>query len=135
MATYRKPLPVIDELTRPYWEHAKAHRLSVQHCDDCGDMHFPPSPVCPKCLSTHQSWRVVCGRATLLAWARFHRAYWDAYREELPYDVCVVQLDEGPLLISNFDAGVPDDARIGLPLQVTFIDVTSDVSLARFRPT
>ena len=131
---YDKPLPVMDDLTRPYWEHAKAHRLAVQCCDACGDLHFPPSPVCPKCLSEQQSWRVASGRATLVTWAVFHRAYWDAYREAVPYDVCVVRLEEGPLVVSNFDGGVPANARSGMPLQVIFDDVTPEVTLARFRP-
>ena len=135
VSDYRKPLPVIDDLSRPFWEHAKAHRLAVQCCDDCGDHHFPASPVCPKCLSSTQSWRVVSGRATLVSWAVFHRAYWDAYRDDLPYDVCVVQLEEGPLLVSNFEAGVPPDVRAGMPLEVTFVGVTPDVTLTKFRPS
>ena len=129
---YNKPLPVVDALTRPYWEHAKAHRLAVQTCRDCGDRHFPPSPVCPRCLSDAQGWEVVSGRGTLLSWGRFHRAYWNGYRDELPYDVCVVQLDEGPLIVSNFAGTVPDNLHLGMPLRAVFDDVTPEVSLARF---
>ena len=68
---YRKNLPVIDALMAPYWAHAKAHRLAVQKCAGCGDRHFPPSPVCPECLSEDQSWDVVSGRGTLLSWDQY----------------------------------------------------------------
>ena len=120
---YRKPLPVIDALTSPYWAHAKGHRLAVQKCDHCGDRHFPPSPVCPECLADEQSWEVVSGRATLVSWASFHRAYWDSVSGELPYDVCVVQLEEGPLVVSNFAGPKPANVRMGLPLRAVFDDV------------
>ena len=131
-ASYTKPLPVIEPLTAPYWEHAKAHRLVVQKCERCGDRHFPPSPVCPECLSEDQSWEVVSGRGKLLSWATFHRAYWDSFRDDVPYDVCVVQLDEGPTVVSNFAEKTRETLRIGLPLRVVFEDVTSEISLARF---
>lgn len=129
---YRKPLPVIDPLTAPYWQHAKAHGLAVQRCDACGDRHFPPSPVCPECLSTDQSWEVASGRATLVSWATFHRAYWDSYRDDVPYDVCVAQLEEGPLVVGNFAGSRPANLRTGMQLRAVFEDVTPEVSLVRF---
>lgn len=132
--SYDKPLPVIDPLTRPYWEHARAHRLAVQKCSDCGDAHFPPSPVCPKCLSERQEWQVTDGRGTLLSWVRFHRAYWKGYQEDLPYDVCAIALNAGPVVVSNFAGGLPPDARLGMPMQAVFDDVTPEISLVRFRP-
>lgn len=129
---YSKPLPVPDPLTQPYWDHAKAHRLAVQKCTACGDRHFPPSPVCPACLSDHQIWEVASGRATLMTWGRFHRAYWSSFKEDLPYDVCVVQLEEGPLVVSNFVGPTSKGLHTGMALRAVFDDVTPDVSLVRF---
>lgn len=130
--SYNKPLPTIEPLTRAYWDHAKAHRLSVQKCCACGDLHFPPSPVCPVCLSDLQEWQVVSGQATLMSWGRFHRAYWAGYREDLPYDVCVVKLLEGPLIVSNFSGPVPQGLHEGMKLRAVFDDVTEAISLVRF---
>ena len=129
---YKKPLPTIDQLTKPYWDHAKAQRLSVQKCCACGNRHFPPSPVCPACLSDDQTWDLVSGKRTLLTWARFHRAYWPSFTDDLPYDVCVVELVEGPLIVSNFAGPVPDKLRSGMALKAVFYDVTPEVSLVRF---
>ena len=129
---YDKPLPVIDELTRPFWDHAREHRLAVQRCNACGDLHFPPSPVCPVCLSSEQDWQRVSGAATLMSWARFHRAYWDGFRQSLPYDVCVVRLAEGPVLVSNFAGAPPASPHMGMALRVVFDDVTPEISLPRF---
>ncbi|MGI4812784.1 MAG: Zn-ribbon domain-containing OB-fold protein [Janthinobacterium lividum] len=132
MNPYTKPLPGADPLAAPYWEHLRAHRLSIQRCTQCGHRHFPPSPVCPACLSDAQEWEVVSGRATLLTWATFHRAYWPSFKEDLPYDVCVVRLDEGPFVVSNFAKDVPLTPRLGLPLQVVFDDVSDTLTLPRF---
>lgn len=132
--TYDKPLPEIDPLTKPYWDHAFEHRLSVQHCVDCGHKHFPPSPVCPSCLSDIQDWEVVSGNGTLVSWVRFHRAYWNSYRRDLPYDVCLVKLEEGPLILSNFGGPVPDDVHAGMQVHAVFENVTEQVSLVRFVP-
>ena len=131
MSAYAKPLPKIDPVNQRFWDHARDERLAVQRCDACGDVHFPPSPVCPNCLSEDQSWQVVSGRGTLESWVEFHRAYWDGFKDELPYGVCLVRLAEGPLLVSNLvggDAG----ARLGAPVQVVFEKVTDTVTLPKF---
>ena len=134
MPGYDKPLPVIDEESKGYWEHARAHRMSVQVCASCGYRHFPPTPVCPACLSAKQTWQPVSGHGTLVSWVTFHRAYWNAFRGDLPYHVCLVQLDEGPIVVGNFPGDVPGNAAIGMPMKVQFEAVTPEISLARFVP-
>jgi len=129
--TYDKPLPRIDTLTKPFWDAARENRLVVQHCTACGDTHFPPSPVCPNCLSLDQVWQDASGRGTLQSWIDFHRAYWSGFRDNLPYRVCLVQLDEGPLLVSNL-VGNSDNARLGAVVEVVFDAVTDTVTLPRF---
>jgi len=133
-ATYRKPLPADDPLFAPFWENAAAGRLAVQRCRSCGDRHFPPGPVCPVCLSEDQDWQAVGGGASLVSWVRFHRAYWDGFAQDVPYDVCLVRLDEGPLLVSNFAGPTPDGLREGLRLRVVFEPVTERFTLPKFVP-
>lgn len=131
--SYDKPLPRQDDfLMAPFWENARKHKLSVQHCRSCGDRHFPPSPVCPACLSDDQDWITVSGKAKLVSWVTFHRAYWDGFAPELPYDVCLVQLEEGPILLSNFLGKSPPGLKEGFALRVAFDDVTENVSLPKF---
>ena len=135
MAAYIKPVPDIDSLTRPYWEALQRNSLTVQSCCDCGFRHFPPGPVCPRCLSDNQEWQPVSGRATLLSWVRFHRAYWPGFRDDRPYDVCVVRLAEGPVIVSNFASTAGDQAwRFGMPMEVVFDAVSETLTLPRFRP-
>lgn len=133
-ADYGKPLPVIDTLNRPFWNLAHDGKLAVQVCRGCGDRHFPPGPVCPACLGETQEWQVVSGKGTLLSWVTFHRAYWDGFAAELPYDVCLVQLDEGPLLVSNLVGTSGREVAVGDRLEVVFEQATDEITVPKFTP-
>jgi uncharacterized protein len=126
---YGRPLPEITPLTEGFWAHARQHRLAMQVCTTCGDVHFPASPVCPKCLSDAQEWRPVSGRGRLESWVEFHRAYWPGFAADLPYRVCLVKLDEGPLMISNL---IGEQPEIGDAVRVVFETVTEDIALPKF---
>jgi uncharacterized OB-fold protein len=127
-----KPRPSIDPISRGFWENCRRGVLSVQRCDDCGHMHYPGSPVCPRCLSSRQSWAPVSGRGKLVSWVRFHRAYWDSFRADLPYLVCLVRLEEGPLMLSNFASGTAGEPPIGAAVEVMFEAVDDDLTLPKF---
>ena len=129
---YAKPLPRIDALNKGFWELAQDHKLAVQTCSSCRDRHFPPSPVCPRCLSKDQEWEVVSGRGTLVSWVTFHRAYWGGFAADLPYDVCLVALDEGPMMVSNLVGAKEGDAAVGARVQVTFEKATDAITLPKF---
>ncbi|NDG47978.1 MAG: hypothetical protein EBY30_02675 [Rhodospirillales bacterium] len=131
-----KPRPKIDNVSRGFWDNARAGKLSIQTCQACGHSHFPGSPVCPKCLSEDQVWAEVSGKGKLLSWVRFHRAYWDGFRAELPYLVCLVGLEEGPLLVSNLVGAVleePTGSIIGSAVEVVFEKVDDEFTLPKFR--
>ncbi len=128
--SYNKPLPDIDTLNKPFWDAARESRLVVQHCTACGDVHFPPGPVCPQCLSDAQDWQTVSGRGTLAGWVDFHRAYWDGFKDSLPYRCCLVKLAEGPVLVSNLVGQA--EPKFGAPVKVVFDAVTDEVTLPKF---
>ncbi len=129
--SYTKPLPRIDTLNKPFWQAAREEKLVIQACDDCGNVRFPPSPVCPKCLSAAQSWKPASGKGTLESWVDFHRAYWGGFNDALPYRVCLVRLEEGPLLVSNL-VGASDASKLGAAVRVVFEKATDDITLPKF---
>lgn len=132
--TYNKPLPNEDDpFARPFWEHAKREELTIQRCDACGHRHFPPGALCPACLSDRQSQEVVSGKGTLLAWVRFHQVYWEGFRDEVPYDTCLVELDEGPVMITTLVGDIPGNLHAGARVEVVFDAITDNVTLPRFR--
>ena len=127
-----KAAPPDPAFNRPFWEHAQAGRLAVQRLRRVRRPPFrPSSPVCPACLSGGQSWTPGIGRGTLESWIAFHRAYWDGFKEDLPYRVCLVRLAEGPLFVSNL-LGDHSQAKIGARLRVTFERATEEISLPSF---
>lgn len=134
LAANAKPLPVITPLNRAFWELTRKSVFSIQTCKACGHKHIPESPVCPQCLSSAQEWQPASGTGTIESWVDFHRAYWDGFKEELPYRVCLVRLAEGPLFISNL-VGDQQALRLGAPVRVVFKQMTDEVTLPNFELT
>ncbi|WP_299821922.1 OB-fold domain-containing protein [uncultured Jannaschia sp.] len=128
----QRPLPDRNPISAPFWERADQRVLALPWCKKCDQTHFPPSPRCPYCLHDAFEWRPVSGRATLVSWVVFHRAYWDGVAAELPYNVCQVELEEGPRLISNLVGAAKEAPRHGMALKVTFTDRYPDITLPVF---
>jgi uncharacterized OB-fold protein len=134
MAAYAKPLPLITPDNRVFWDAARRHELCLPHCRACGRPHYPPGPLCPFCFGTELEWRRLSGRGRISTWVVVHREWFASFREELPYAVVQVELDEGPRLTAGV-VDLPNDAlRVDLPVEVTFRDVTPEITLPLFRP-
>lgn len=129
---YNKPLPAIDRWNAPFWDGAKKGQLVLPVCEDCGHRWFPPGPICPACLSARTGWKPASGRGTIWSRCRFHHIYDKGFADEVPYNVVMVELDEGPMFISNVTGTAWEDLRIGQKVRATFESVTDAVSLLRF---
>jgi uncharacterized OB-fold protein len=131
---YGKPLPEPNETTRPFWEGTRAHQLRIQRCRDCRKYIFYPRALCPFCLSEHLEWRVASGRGKVYSYTVVRRAMHPAFREDVPYVLAIVELDEGPRLTTNI-IGVPaDEVRVDMPVRAAYDDVTPDLTLLKFEP-
>ena len=130
----RRPLPRVDEESRGYWEALGRHELVVQRCRDCSIWRFPPRAVCPACLSSATEWVRVSGRGTVYSFTVTHQNQAPGFRDALPYVLAIVELAEGPRLMTNIVGCAPDAVRIGMPVEVVFEDVTPEITLPLFRP-
>lgn len=135
MASYMKPLPLINEETKPYWEYCRKHELRMQKCLQCGHIRFPISVICPKCHSMEAEWAKLSGKGTIYSFTIYRVPYHPAFKDDIPYVVAIIQLDEGPRLESNIIGCRVEDVRIEMPVEVAFDDVTSEVTLPKFRPS
>jgi uncharacterized OB-fold protein len=134
MTSYAKPLPQITDENRAFWEGTRAGRLLMQRCDACSHLRFPISIVCPECLSPDHSWKPVSGTGEVFSYVVFHQIYDRTFADDVPYNVALVQLDDGPRMFSNI-VGVPNDAvQVGTRVQVVFDAVTDEITLPRFTP-
>ena len=130
----RKPLPRIDEESRGYWEALARHELYFQRCRDCGTKRFYPRALCPACLSSATEWVRATGRGTVYSFTVTYQNQAPGFREELPYVLAIVELDEGVRMMTNVVGCAPDAVRVGMAVEVVFEDVTAEVTLAKFRP-
>jgi hypothetical protein len=129
-----KMVPVPTPETKPYWDGCAAGELRIQRCTDCGKPYFYPRPICPSCGSTSVEWFTASGKATLYSYIINYRAA-PGFEEEAPYAIAVVQLAEGPRMMTSL-VGVPNTPEalvLDMALRVTF-QQRGDVSLPVFTP-
>ncbi|MBU1357993.1 MAG: Zn-ribbon domain-containing OB-fold protein [Gammaproteobacteria bacterium] len=130
---YAKPLPTLTDENQPFWEACREGRLSLQKCSACGHLRYPIAICCPRCLSGEAEWTTLSGRGTVFSVVVFHRAYHPGFKDDVPYNVAMIQLDEGPRMYSNV-VGVPNDrVRIGDAVEAVFDAVTPEITIPRFR--
>jgi uncharacterized OB-fold protein len=128
-----KPLPIISDFNRPYWEGARRHELRIQRCNACRKVWAPNAPVCPHCFSEDYSWEKTDGRGKIASWVVFHKVYHPGFARDVPYNVAFVELAEGPRIISNIVGVKNEELQIGMPVEVVFEDVNDTISLPKFR--
>jgi len=124
------PLPEPTPLSQPYWDALKQGRLTFQHCRTCNNAWLPPRAECPECLTNEWDWTAASGRGRVVSWVIYHHAYHEAFRDRLPYNVALVELDEGPRLITNIvnpEMGIAAERPVILK-----IEDEHGVALARF---
>src|SRR5262249_27154084 len=127
------PIPTIDDRTRPYWDGLAQGELRVQHCTACDRTWLPARDACPFCLSATTEWRRAMGRGRIVSWVVYHTAYHDALKDRVPYNVALVELDEGPRLLTNIvDVGGAKSLFVGARVELS-IEMEGTVALARFR--
>jgi uncharacterized OB-fold protein len=117
----------------PFFEAAHRHQLVVQRCAGCGALRFPARSICSTCLSREATWVPVAGRGTVFSFAIQHQAVHPGFAAEVPYAVIVVQLEEGPRLLSNLVDCPTADVRVGMPVEVVFDALTPELTLPKFR--
>lgn len=132
--TIKKPKPRPAPESLPYWQAAREHRLALPKCDDCNQYWFPPSRTCPHCLSTSFSFENVSGKGKVYSFVTFHRVYRPAFENEVPYVVALVELDEGPRLLTNILGVAYDQVKCDMRVEVVFDDYDSEISIPKFRP-
>jgi uncharacterized OB-fold protein len=131
-------IPGMTDLTRPYWEAAREGRLVVQECGECGTLQHPPMPACPNCrCACHGGvlrWREMSGEGTVYSCTVVRHATHAAFADQIPYVVALVELAEGPRLVTGITGCPPQDVRVGMPVRVVFRQVTNEVTLPYFEP-
>lgn len=133
----QRPVPYPSPETQPYWDGCKRHELMLPYCAGCEAFFFYPRQFCPTCFSWEIEWRTCSGKGTLHTFAIQFRAQMPGMKA--PYVTAVVQLDEGPRLMTNLVEvepallEQPENIRCGVPVEVVWEDVNDEIALPMFR--
>jgi hypothetical protein len=125
------PLPQPDAHTAAFWNACRRDELVVWRCVGCEHLFLPPGPCCPRCWSPGVAPRAVSGNGRVYSFCVYRRSYHPAV--PAPYVVALVQLAEGPRMISNVVGCAPEEVRVDMPVRVRF-DAVGEFSLPKFEP-
>ena len=131
-----KPRPIADERSAGYWAAAAEHVLAVPRCSRCGGVSMPPGPVCPHCRSTEPEFEFVPvqGGGSIQSWTLIRDAFLPGFRDDVPYLLVDVALDEYPdvRLIGRLVDGPDAPLHLGDAVTVTFDDLDDGVAVPAF---
>lgn len=128
-----KPMPVPDAQSQPFFDAAERGVLLLQKCNDCKAWLLPDAKLCTECLSESLDWAESSGTGSIFTFGVVHQQVqgWEA---DTPFNVTVVQLDEGVRLTSTVTNCANEDLRVGMPLAVTFVDAGNGTMIPKFQP-
>jgi uncharacterized OB-fold protein len=124
-----------DKWTGPFWEAAAQHQLAIPRCTNCGRFRLPPGPFCPRCRASEVDLVELSGRGRVFTYTIIYHPVMPSLADSVPYAVAAVDLEgaEDVRLMGNIIDADTDDVRIGMEVEVVWVDVAPDVTVPRFR--
>jgi uncharacterized OB-fold protein len=119
-AVVRADIPTIDSASAPYWDAARNGRLLIAKCETCERVHHYPRPFCPYCWSEDVHPVQASGTGTLYTYSTVYANDLAPFNERLPYVAAIVELDEGPRLMTTIEGAEPEHLRVGMPVTAAF---------------
>ena len=126
-----KVLPQPSVLTEPYWEACRRGELTMQRCKDCQAYQFYPRTICSHCGGRDLAWSEVCGRGHVNSFTIVRRGISRAY--EAPYVLALINLEEGPCMMSSLVDVDPETVVVGARVTVSFESWSTDIEMPVFK--
>jgi uncharacterized protein len=130
---WERPLPAGDPVSSHYWAEAAGGRLVIQHCASCGARQFYPRALCIACGGDPE-WEEASGRGTVYTFTVIRQQGAKPFRDELPYVVAMIKLDEGPMMMGNIGGCAVDDVTIGMAVEAYVVEAAEGVGVPFWRP-
>ena len=128
-----KPLPPVDAQSRSYWEACNQGRLVLQQCADCGHVQHYHRILCAGCGADRLTDVDASGKGFVRSFTVIRRAVSSAFDADVPYVVALVELAEGPTMMSNLVESPLENIRIGAPVELTFERRSDAINIPQFR--
>jgi uncharacterized protein len=126
-----RPRPLLDGLTGEFYAYIAAGELRIQRCSECGCWRHIPRPICAECSCDTWTWERSTGRGRIVTLTITERPLHPAFTDT-PYAIVVVQLAEGPRLLTTILDGNPREIRVGTAVRFEPLRVDDDLSLPAF---
>ncbi len=129
------PSPITPE-AKPFWDGLREGKLLLPKCGACGHVFFYPRAVCPRCHARDIGWIQSSGRGTLHAFEIAYQVFNKAWKIKPPYVLAMVELAEGPRMMTNLVNVAPDPKVItcDMPVRVVFSKLSDEITLPLFEP-
>jgi uncharacterized OB-fold protein len=128
-----KVLPRPTETSAPYWAGCAEGVLRLQQCNACQQYQFYPRIFCSHCGNNELQWREASGRGRIASYTVVQRGVSKDY--PAPYVVILVDLEEGPRMMSSLVETEPDSVAVGASVKVEFAAWSEDTTVPVFRIT
>ncbi len=125
--------PEINELNAPFWNGLALGEVRLQKCGQCGAHQYPAESFCYACGAQAMAWVAVAGEGTVYSFTVVHQQYHKAFKEFLPYTVAIVQMDEGPRMLSAM-LGLKRHIAIGERVKPCIRVVSKDRAFLTYEP-
>ena len=129
----KKPLPTPDGDTAPFWAGMRDGKLLLQHCSKCNNVQYYQQQLCRRCGSEDLVYKAASGAGKVHSFSVVYRAPGPAFRDEVPYAVLLVELAEGPRMISSYKGGPAEEVAFDMNVQLVFDKISDEITLPRFR--
>jgi uncharacterized OB-fold protein len=113
--------PVVTPETRGFWDGIAEGELRVARCASCGTCTLREQS-CLTCGASERAWVAATGRGSVKTFVIFHRGYQTYWATQVPYNVAVITLEDGPELLTNVVGVAPEDIVVGAPVRIEIID-------------
>ena len=133
MPEWNKPLPTIAGETKPFWDSCRQGKLLLQRCDRCNEYQFYPRGICAHCWSNDIKWVQSSGKGTVWTFTVTYQNRTPGF-DTGPYVLALVELEEGIKMFTNIVDCEPGDVKIGMPVEVTFVQANEQVTVPYFKP-
>ncbi|PCI45963.1 MAG: DNA-binding protein [Moraxellaceae bacterium] len=122
---FKIPVPEINEETQHFWDATAEGKLLIKKCADCNEYHYYPRTICPFCMSDNTEWIQSTGKGTVYTYSVMRRS-------PVQYCIAYVTLEEGITMMTNLIDIDLDEIKIGMDVQVAFVDTGEGCALPYF---
>ena len=131
--TWDKPIPDPDATERPFYQAAARGELSFQQCPECAHRQFYPRALCTVCGAVPE-WATASGRGSIYTFTILRQYHAENFRDELPYVVAMIELEEGVQMFGTLTGCDPANVRIGMSVEAYAVEVEDGIAIPFWRP-